>query len=218
MTVTGAPLYGCLGRQIVTGSRLSGGGEPSCIAVGGPCGDLRRSHALPRHRLPGRQLDRGRAHPRLPPPAPRLQLPRTHASQAGVRSSPVADRAGPTPRGPSRPQAATWSAEDDAQRRTDAIPSRILPRHRRSPPPPGAAPRAPYGAGASERRDPVRHARLQGDQRMGRRPRPQGAGTLPRAPPRRPIPRAEPVGDAQPAHPRRPGATRCRGAGLARGP
>ena len=87
-----------------------------------------------------------------------------------------------------------------------------------SPPPAGAAPRAPYGAGASGRRDPVRHARLQGDQRMGRRPRPQGAGTLPRAPPRRPIPGAEPVGDAQPADPRRPGATRCRLAGLARGP
>ena len=65
------------------------------------------------------QLDRGRAHPRLPPPAARLQLPRTRASEAGVRSSPVADRADPTPRGPSRPQAATWSAEDDAQRRTD---------------------------------------------------------------------------------------------------
>ena len=40
MTVTDAPLYGCLGRQIVTGSGLSGRGEPSYVAVCGACGSF----------------------------------------------------------------------------------------------------------------------------------------------------------------------------------
>ena len=55
--------------------------------------NVRRPSPLPRHRLPRRELDRGRAHPRLPPPAPRLQLPRTCTAQARVRPSPVPARA-----------------------------------------------------------------------------------------------------------------------------
>ena len=47
------------------------------------------------------------------------------------------------------PPPATWSGEDDAQRRTDAIPSRVLPRHRRPPSPPGPAPCSAHGAGLS---------------------------------------------------------------------
>ena len=56
---------------------------------------------FPGHRLPCCQLDRGRAHPRLRSRGARLQ--RTRAAQACVPSSPVPDRAGPAPGGPSRP-------------------------------------------------------------------------------------------------------------------
>ena len=85
--------------------------------------------------------NRGWAHPRLRPR--RVRLPRARAAQAGVPSSPVPARAGPPARHRSRPPSTTWSAQDDAQRRTDAIPSRVLPEPRRSPPPRGPASRAP---------------------------------------------------------------------------
>ena len=46
-----------------------------------------------------------------------------------VPSSPVPGRAGLVAGRPSRPPPATWSAQDDAERRTDAIPPRVLPGH-----------------------------------------------------------------------------------------
>ena len=58
--------------------------------------DFRGPGSLPGHRLPRRQLGRGRAHPRLR--ARRARLPRTRAAQAGVPSSPVPAHAGPPAR------------------------------------------------------------------------------------------------------------------------
>ena len=81
-------------------------------------------------------VDRGRAQPRLRPR--RVGLQRARAAQACVPSSPVPGRADPAAGRRSRSPPATWSAQDDAQRRTDAMPSRVLPGHRRSPPPPGS--------------------------------------------------------------------------------
>ena len=103
-------------------------------------------------------------------------------------------------------------------RRTDALPSRVLPTHRRPPPPPGPAPCAPHRARARHRRHPVRDARRQGHQRTRRRPQPQGTRTLPRASAQRPAPSAEPLGGATPAHPRRPDPARRRPARPAPGP
>ena len=57
------------------------------------------------------------------------QLQRARAPEACVPSSPVPGRAGPVAGRPSRPPPATWSAQDDAERRTDAIPPRVLPGH-----------------------------------------------------------------------------------------
>ena len=140
--------------------------------------------ADPGHGLPRRQLDRSRAHPRLRPRWGRLQRART--AQARVPSPPVPHRAGPAARRRSRSPSAAWSAEGDAHRRTDAISPRVLPEHRRSSPPSGLAPCSADGTGAGRRRDVVRHARLQGDEQMDRRSRPQGIAALPRAAPRRP--------------------------------
>ena len=61
------------------------------------------------------------------------------------------------------------------RRRGRSLPASSTP----PPPPPRPAPCAGHGAGARHRRDAVWP---QGHQRMGRRPRPQGAGALRRAP------------------------------------
>ena len=53
----------------------------------------------------------------------------TATANTRVPSSLVPGRAGPVAGHPSRPPPATWSAQDDAGRRTDAIPPRVLPGH-----------------------------------------------------------------------------------------
>ena len=107
----------------LSGERLAGPLRPRPASGG----DLRGPSVLPGHRLPRRQLDQGRTHPRLRPR--RAQLQRARTPEACVPSSPVPGRAGPVAGRPSRPPPVTWSAQDDAERRTDAIPPRVLPGH-----------------------------------------------------------------------------------------
>ena len=59
--------------------------------------------------------------------------------------------------------------QNHAQRRADAIPPRVFPRDSRSPPRPRTAPWLVHGAGHRRRGRPVRHARLPGDRRLGRK-------------------------------------------------
>ena len=148
---------------------------------------------FPGHGLPRGQLDRGWAHPRLRPAAG----PATARTRGPSWCSfiPCASARGPA----CAPPISTPVCYMEWPRMTlTAAQMRSLPacfQNLDDPPPPrGPAPRAPHGAGAGRRRDAVRHARLQGDERMGRRPQPQGVAALRRAPPRRPAPPTQPVG------------------------
>ena len=69
----------------------------------------------------------------------------------------------PRPAGPCR------DTEDATRRPPNAPPSPVFCRHSRSAPSPRAPAPPAGGAGHCDRRHPVRHARLQGDGRMGRR-------------------------------------------------
>ena len=82
-------LPGALAVRAPSGARLAGPLRPRSVAGR----DVRGPGALPGQRLPRRQLDRGRAQPRLRPRGVRLQ--RTRAAQAGIPFIPC-----PGPRGP----------------------------------------------------------------------------------------------------------------------
>ena len=93
------------------GPRLAGPLQPPTASAGA----LRGPGPFPGHRLPCRQLDRGRAQPRLRPRGARLQ--QTRAPEACVPSSPVPDRAGPAPGGhlDPRPRASGHPAQAEGE-------------------------------------------------------------------------------------------------------
>ena len=135
---------------------------------GGVAGNLCRPAAFSRHRVSGGELGVRREHEGISAHSPGVHRD-APISQDGLRPTLAGRRPRVAVASRSSSPLSNRRFQNHAQRRADAIAPRVFPRDSRSPPRPRTAPWLVHRAGHRRRSRPVRHARLQGDRRLGRK-------------------------------------------------